>query len=65
MHVINLSLYIYTYSYGSNGTDPLNTIIDDISCSDDNFLTLQQCNIDATISSTCNNSNDAFVVCCK
>ncbi|XP_019855763.1 PREDICTED: pollen-specific leucine-rich repeat extensin-like protein 1 isoform X2 [Amphimedon queenslandica] len=45
------------------GTDSLHTIIDDVTCSDDDFLTLQQCSFDTTISSTCGDSNDAFVVC--
>ncbi|XP_019861363.1 PREDICTED: soluble scavenger receptor cysteine-rich domain-containing protein SSC5D-like [Amphimedon queenslandica] len=45
------------------GTDSLHTIIDDVTCSDDDFLTLQQCSFDTTISNTCGDSNDAFVVC--
>ena len=57
------SMYIISYSYG---TDNSATILDDVSCSSSNYLTLQQCYITRTISSTCSlDSNDAYVFCCK
>uniref|UniRef100_A0A1X7U8B7 SRCR domain-containing protein n=1 Tax=Amphimedon queenslandica TaxID=400682 RepID=A0A1X7U8B7_AMPQE len=50
-------LYVY-------GTDFNATLLDDVSCSSSNYLTLQQCTLTTFISSTCSlDSYDAYVVC--
>uniref|UniRef100_A0A1X7U6Z7 SRCR domain-containing protein n=1 Tax=Amphimedon queenslandica TaxID=400682 RepID=A0A1X7U6Z7_AMPQE len=46
------------------GTDFNATLLDDVSCSSSNYLTLQQCTLTTSISSTCFlDSYDAYVVC--
>ena len=50
----------------SYGTDNSNTLLDDVNCYNSNYLTLQQCSVSTSISSTCSlDSQDAYVVCCK
>ncbi|XP_019855766.1 PREDICTED: neurotrypsin-like isoform X1 [Amphimedon queenslandica] len=54
-------------STSSYGTDSSATIIDDVSCSNSNYLTLQQCTLSTSIStlSSCSlrTSYDAYVAC--
>ena len=49
----------------SFATDYLPTVIDDLSCYLNSYLTIFQCSYSTFISSSCNDDQDVSVTCCK
>ena len=54
--------FIATFSYG---TDYYKTLISEVNCTHDNYLTILQCSYSIIIDSGCTDSYDATVYCCE
>ena len=65
MRFKDLSSYFFVIAFFSYGIDYYETLINEVNCTHDNYLTILQCSYSTTIDSGCTDSYDATVYCCE